>query len=120
MGLVSFGFWAAVILLLMLDAAVMVAVAQHIEGFGWPLPWRLSASAVALLAITIVGVWAGGPELAMAPGSRAIASGQGFGPGWYCSNLAMAGAMLCFADGPVISLQQSGPTGTGAEAGGSH
>ena len=116
MGLVGFGFWVVVILLLILDAAVMVAVVQHIEGFGWPLPWRLSASAVALLAITIAGVWAGGPSLAMSPGLRAMASGQGFPPGWSCPNLINPGAMVCFADGPVTSLQQ-GAARPEAEAG---
>jgi hypothetical protein len=119
MGLVGFGLWAVLILLLMLDAAVIVAVAQHIEAFGLPLPWRLSASAAALLAITVAGVLAGGPELATSPGSQPIPPALGFGPGWYCPNLGKASAMVCFADAPVTSLQQSGagPTGIGAEAG---
>jgi hypothetical protein len=122
MSLVGMGIWAIVILLLILDAAVMVAVAQHIEGFGWPLPWRLSASAVALLAITIAGIWAGGPNLAMSPGLRAMASGQGFPPGWSCPNLISPGAMVCFADGPVTLLQQSGarPAETEADAATNH
>jgi hypothetical protein len=122
MGLVDLGVWAAVLLLLMLDAAVMVAVAQHIEGFGWPVPWRLSASAVALLAITVVGLWAGGPQLATSPGSQAIPPAFGFPPGWYCPNLGKGSAMVCFADGPVTSSRQSGagPTGTEAEVGSRH